>query len=591
MLGLQSLFGVRSTWVFGFVAAVGLACSPAAARNTQESGAQPQVSSGFSLLGSYLAGHVASRDNNLEAAAQYYRRALGRDPDNIDMLGEAFKAELGAGNMHETVRLARRLITAGGSEYGFAYLLLGTEAFKQGDYAEAERLFRTVGESPIVQLTDRLALAWTQFARGRKAQAIDTLSVTQSADRSQYFQHLHMALASDLAGRPDEARALFEQAFGRHNTNRRLIEAFARHAAARGDDKLLEKILGPYQDGEGADEGLGALYDELKAAENPRLLVTDAREGLAEVYFGIGAVLSSEQAAAVSRFYLQLALHLNPGFNRAHYLLGEIETRDQRLEAGLEAYRNVEASSSLYLDARIRAAFILNALERSDEGIGLLTAMVGDYPEEPRLLQAIGNILRDNEEFAEAARYYDKAIKILGEPAKPDHWLYYYARGICYERMKEWNKAEVDLQKALELNPDQASVMNYLGYSWVDQNMHLEEAMDLIREAVRREPNNGYYVDSLGWAYYRLGQYDKAVKQLEKAVELRPEDPILNDHLGDAYWKVGRKREARFQWSHALSLDPEPDDRKEILDKLANGLQEDTNKKAALDEAGAANMQ
>lgn len=160
--------------------------------------------------------------------------------------------------------------------------------------------------------------------------------------------------------------------------------------------------------------------------------------------------------------------------------------------------------------------------------------------------------------------------------------MYYYARGICYERLKQWDKAEPDLQKALELNPDQASVMNYLGYSWVDQNMHLDEAMDLIREAVRREPNNGYYVDSLGWAHYKLGQYEKAVEELEKAVELRPEDPVLNDHLGDAYWKVERKREARFQWSHALSLDPEPEDREQILDKLANGLQE-INKKAELE--------
>jgi len=215
--------------------------------------------------------------------------------------------------------------------------------------------------------------------------------------------------------------------------------------------------------------------------------------------------------------------------------------------------------------------------------------MVANNPDEPRLLQAIGNILRDQEAYAQAADYYARAIDIIGEPA-PEHWMYYYARGICFERMKEWDKAEGDLEKALELNPDQASVMNYLGYSWVDQNMHLEKAMDLIREAVSREPNNGYYVDSLGWAHYKLGQFDRAVKHLEKAVELRPEDPILNDHLGDAYWKVGRKREARFQWSHALSLDPEPEDRKEILEKLADGLQ-DANKKAELEEAGAASVQ
>jgi len=589
LLALQSLFRINAVSIPGVIAILILTFSPAEARSERETAAKPEISDSHSLLGSYLAGRVASGDKNLEAAAEYYRRALERDPDNEEMLAEAFKMELGAGDMDKAVALARRLSGASDSEYGFAYLLLATDAFKRGDYAEAQRLFSRMGESPIIQLTDTLALAWTQFARGRHAQALDTLSVPQSADRSRYFQRLHMALAADLAGRPKEARDSFERAFERHGTNRRLIQAFARHAAVQGDKALLERILKPYQEGDQADEGLRALYEELASDQSPKLLVTTADEGLAEVYFGIGAVLASEQAATVSRFYLRMALFLRPDFDRAYYLLGEIETQDQRLEAGLAAYRGVAPSSVLYLDARIRAAFILSALERSDEGIGLLTALVEDYPDEPRLLQAIGNILRDGENYEQAAAYYTRALEMIGDPSA-EHWIYYYARGICFERLKQWDKAEVDLQKALELNPTQASVMNYLGYSWVDQNMYLEEAMDLIREAVRREPNNGYYVDSLGWAYYKLGHFDKAVVHLEKAVELRPEDPILNDHLGDAYWQVGRKREARFQWSHALSLDPEPEDEKEILNKLANGLQE-INKKAELDETGAANVQ
>jgi len=579
--GPHSLTAIRCNWMLGIIAATLLISTSAHARDQRETAAQPQITDSFSLLGSYLAGRVASKDKNLEAAADYYRRALSRDPDNAEMLGEAFKMELGAGNMKKAIALARRLAEASGGDSGFAYLILGSEAFRTGAYAEAQDRFQTVGESPIIQLTDKLALGWTQFARGQQTKAIETLSAPQRADRSRYFQHLHSALAADLAGRPEMARDNYERAFERHATNRRLIEAYARHAAVHGDEALLEEILGPYQNGENADRGLQALYAELKDADEPQLLVTSAQDGLAEVYFGIGAVLGNEQAATVARFYLRLALHMRPAFDRAHYLLGEIETTDQRLEGGLEAYRGVLPSSPLYLDARIRSAFILSALERSDEGIGLLTALLDDYPEEPRLLQAIGNILRDEEDFSEAATYYARAIEMIGEPS-PEHWMYYYARGICYERLKKWDKAEPDLQKALELNPDQASVMNYLGYSWVDQNMHLDEAMDLIREAVRREPNNGYYVDSLGWAHYKLGQYEKAVEELEKAVELRPEDPVLNDHLGDAYWKVERKREARFQWSHALSLDPEPEDREQILDKLANGLQE-INKKAELE--------
>lgn len=568
-------------------AAILLSTVPGHARDTREQAIQPEVFSSFSLLGSYLAGRVAGDDKNLEAAAEYYRRALIRDPANQEMLSEAFKVEFGAGNMDEAVSLARRLSQSGENAAGFADLLLGAQAFRQGDYARAEEIFSGLGDNPIIKLSGQLALAWTQIARGQEAQAIETLARADAGNRLAYLRRLHTGLVADLAGRPEVARENYAAAFQRQTTNRRLIEAYARHAAVSGDEVLVSDILEKFADGENADRGLSALYERLSSEESPSLLVTSAQEGLAEAYFGIGSFLANERAASYSRIYLRLALFLRQDFNRAHYLLGEIETSDQRLEAALEASRGVSQASPLYLDSRIRAGFVLSALERSDEGVGLLTALIEDYPDEPRLNHAIANILRDQENYADAARYYSKALGMIGEPER-EHWIYYYGRGISYERMKQWSKAEVDLQKALELNPGQASVMNYLGYSWVDQNMHLEEAMDLIREAVRREPNNGYYVDSLGWANYKLGQYNLAVEHLEKAVELRPEDPILNDHLGDAYWRVGRKREARFQWSHTLSLEPEPEDRREIEEKLADGLK-DGNKKAEVNGAGAAN--
>ena len=115
-------------------------------------------------------------------------------------------------------------------------------------------------------------------------------------------------------------------------------------------------------------------------------------------------------------------------------------------------------------------------------------------------------------------------------------------------------------------------MLNYLGYSWIDQGQKLEEGMKMIRRAVEQRPDDGYIVDSLGWAYFRVGEFDDAVKHLERAVELKPEDPTINDHLGDAYWKVGRTLEARFQWSHARDLKPEADDLKKIEEKLKVGL-------------------
>lgn len=557
------------------------------ARSPKDAPDEPQISDSFSLLGSYLAGVLARKDRDLTVAAEYYRRALMRDPDNKQMLGEAFMMEVSAGDLDGAIELARRLVQVSDADNSYAYLLLGVDALRRGQYDRARVFFSTADSEVIFQLTDSLALVWSDVGAGRVDEALAALSEPHPADRSRYFQRLHIALVADLAGRQAQARENYAAAYQAHPSNRRLLEAYARHAAVHGDTELLEEILAPFQSAEDPDAVLGGLAERLMAQTDPQFLVTAPQQGLAEVLFGLAGVLAGESEPA-ARIYLRLALMLNPAFDSAYYLLGELETSAKRLEASLNAYQGVRPSSPYYLDARIRAAFLLNALERADEGIGLLTALIGQYPEAPRLLQAIGNILRDQKNFEQAAEFYSQAIEMIGEPST-EHWIYYYARGICYERIKQWAKAEPDFKKALELNPGQASVMNYLGYSWVDQNLHLEEAMDLIRDAVDREPNNGYYVDSLGWAHYKLGEYDKAVEQLERAVELRPEDPVLNDHLGDAYWQVGRKREARFQWSYALSLEPEPEDEAKIRDKIANGLEE-SNRKAALKEAGAAGV-
>jgi Flp pilus assembly protein TadD len=189
-------------------------------------------------------------------------------------------------------------------------------------------------------------------------------------------------------------------------------------------------------------------------------------------------------------------------------------------------------------------------------------------------IEALGNIERGRKKFGDCANTYSQGIDAL-RPGEKNNWVWYYFRGICNERSKQWPKAEADLQKALELQPDQPHVLNYLGYSWIDQGTKLDQGMSMIRRAVDQRPDDGYIVDSLGWAYYRIGNYDEAVKNLERAIDLKPEDPTINDHLGDAYWRIGRKLEARFQWSHARDLKPESDDLPKIEAKIKDGMPDD----------------
>ena len=217
---------------------------------------------------------------------------------------------------------------------------------------------------------------------------------------------------------------------------------------------------------------------------------------------------------------------------------------------------------------------------KTDEAIQRLQAMAAARPHDVDALSALAGLQRSAKKYVEAAATYDKAIAAVGIPQR-DNWTLFYFRGICFERSKQWPKAEADFKKALELYPDQPLVLNYLGYSWVDQGINLEEAFKMLRRAVELRPNDGYIVDSLGWAHYKLGQYAEATQTLERAISLKPADPVLNDHLGDAYWQVDRRIEARFQWNHARDMGPEPEDLPAILKKIKVGLPETTSNPAA----------
>jgi Flp pilus assembly protein TadD len=225
-------------------------------------------------------------------------------------------------------------------------------------------------------------------------------------------------------------------------------------------------------------------------------------------------------------------------------------------------------------------------LERVDEAKKKLQGLLAERPNDIEAIQALGNIHRAHKEYKECAEVYSRAVALISNPVK-NNWITYYFRGICYERSKQWPLAEADLKKALELFPEQPHVLNYLGYSWVDQGVNLDAGMDMIKRAVAQRPDDGYIVDSLGWAYYRIGNYEEAVKQLERAIELKPEDPTINDHLGDAYWRVGRALEAKFQWAHARDLKPEPEEMPKIVEKLAKGLPDETTSQAKADEKPA----
>ena len=251
--------------------------------------------------------------------------------------------------------------------------------------------------------------------------------------------------------------------------------------------------------------------------------------------------------------------------------LADIYGRLKQNEDAIAVYGQVPDASPLRDNADIQTGLTLDVLGRSDESIAYLKGIVAQNAKDTDALTTLGNIQREQKHYGDAIASYTQALASLPAGDK-SAWSLLYFRGISYERDKQWPAAEADFKQALVLYPDQPLVLNYLGYSWVDRGVHLDEAFQMLRKAVALRPEDGFIVDSLGWAHYRLGDYPEAVKELERAIELKPGDPTINDHLGDAYWRVGRKLDAQFQWNHARDLKPEPEDLPAILDKIEHGL-------------------
>jgi tetratricopeptide (TPR) repeat protein len=304
--------------------------------------------------------------------------------------------------------------------------------------------------------------------------------------------------------------------------------------------------------------------------------VNSSVEGAAEVLYGLGASGTRQDEGPASLIYINLALHLNPQHVMGLVTLADVLERNKQYNAAITAYNRIPAASPVQANAELQVGFLLETAGKSEEAVKHLNAILEKKPNDLDALMALGNVYRSHKKFAESVEMYSRALATVGEDNR-GHWSLYYYRGIAFERTKQWGKAEADLKKALAFVPEtlrreRALVLNYLGYSWVDQNLNVEEAFKMLKQAVELQPRDGHIIDSLGWAYYRLERYEEAVRELEKAVDLRASDSVINDHLGDAYWKVGRTLEARFQWQHAKDLNPEPEDLPKILEKLEKGL-------------------
>lgn len=532
---------------------------------------QERLSFARGLSGNFLSGRFANEVKDTEAAAQFFLRALNRDPDNPALLQQTFYLHLINGDVEAALPFAAEMLNYDPG-FDLARTALGVQALKQGNFADAVAEFDAATKAqPLENLTNSLLSAWAETGRDDLNSALGRIDALEGPDWYDGFLAFHGGLMAHHLGAEDEALIRVTRAYEADQTALRTVEAFARlHAQQGAVDKGLAAIA-TFKESLPRHPYMNAVEADLSAGLSKRL-VRSTRAGAAELLFGLGAALGRESGTELPTIYLQLALYLDPAADIAIMALADLYQDAELYAPAVSLIETMPRNSPFYEGAQIEAALNLGELARVDEAIRKLNGIARQAEDPAAANLTLGNLLRFKERFAEANDVYTLIIDDIETP-EPRHWSLYYARGITFERTDRWPEAEADFKQALELFPDQPLVLNYLGYSWIDKDINLEVALALIEKAVEQRPDEGFIIDSLGWAYYKLGRFDDAVTQLERAATLMADDPVIHDHLGDAYWRVGRTLEAQFKWRHALALEPEAEEDVALLEaKLADGL-------------------
>jgi len=523
--------------------------------------------------GAYLAGTVAFEQKDMRQAADLLTLALGDDLGNGVLAQKALVALMSDGRIEEAIKLAHRMQDASIRSI-LVSLVLVQEQARKGDYEEALTLSRELPDDRLMQVTAPMLRAWLAVgAKGKEAGIAELKPLTQ-IDGAQMLAQMQTALIVDHAGDSKKAAAGLLAAIDEGvDIPAQLAEFYVTLALRDGDKKGARAMVERYRtQAQGRGEDVASAMERQVDQPKPKgPLVKDPKQGMAIAYTQVAMELMADDYNGDAMWLTHLALDLDPKLDIAALALGDLHRQANHLDQAIDAYNQVPDSSIFRRPSQLSIAESYRRQEKFDEAESMLRKLMEGDKTDISAAQQLGQLLRSNKKFEEAAKVYGVAIDRLGT-LEPEDWQLFYYRGISYERAKQWPPAEKDFQKALELSPDEPYVLNYLAYTWVERRENLDQALKMLEKAVSQRPEEGFIIDSLGWAHFMLGRYPEAVEELERAVALAPTDPVLNDHLGDAYWKVGRHQEARFQWSRALSFDPEPDQAPKLQQKLDQGL-------------------
>ena len=520
--------------------------------------------------GAYLAARVAGASDDYREAAHWFTRALIAAPDDLWLMDGAITAQVGAGKLDLAIPIAQRMSAKDAKSQSAELVLIADEA-KRKDYAALQTMPKD-GRTGAA-LLDGLIKAWAELGAGKMSEALESFDAMAKTEGLQAFGLFHKALALASVGDFEGAEKIFSgEEAGVINVMRRGTLAHVQTLSQLERNKDAIALMDKAFPGE-TDPATRALRKRLEAGETvPFDITRNVTDGLAEVFFTLALALNGEAADGFTLQYARVAAYLRPDHGEAILLAGAMLENQKQYDLATAAYAAVPQSDGGFFAAEIGRARALNGAGNLEAALEVLTAQARAMPDQISVHLALGDMLRGAERWPESSAAYDAAVALIPQPASSGYWAVYYSRAITLERQKLWDRAEADFRKALELEPEQPQVLNYLGYSFLERGENLDEALSMIERAVKQRPDSGYIIDSLAWGYFLAGRYTDAVEPMERASLLEPVDPTVTDHLGDVYWAVGRRLEANFQWRRALSFDPEEALATRLRRKLEIGL-------------------
>ncbi len=528
--------------------------------------------------GNYLAGESAYNNKHNKEAIIYFEKVL--DVNNINSFHDQDVAQklctlyLLEGNIKDCISLGKKIedkLNFDDLDSINILMTLIVSDIKEKKFKSALSKLKKIKKSSYERFSVPIIESWLIAEETKNLKkSNDKLNELEQDLVINGLRYLNQALLHEHFNKKNKALEYYNKALNSYEKPSYRTVKIAANAFERNSDfdKAKETYL-KFIDNSEDTLLIENDLNRIKKKELPKKEVNNLDDVIAELFSGIASTFNSDFTNNFSIIYSHFSLFLKEDFEVSNLYLAELMENNKRYEYANNLYKKIKPTSNFFWHSKLKTARNLEIMGKSDKSIPMLKKMINEKEDRYDALKLLGDIYRNNNDFEKAINFYNKAVNRI-EKINVNHWDLLYSRGIALERNNKWNLAEKDFLTILEFLPNQPDVLNYLSYSWIEKGINLDKAKDFIIKAVSSRPRDPYIVDSLGWAYYRLEEYENAVKELEKAVDLKPTDPIINDHLGDAYYQIGRKLEALYQWKKAIDFKPEKELEKKIKKKIEN---------------------